>query len=620
MHLLPWIVLFSPLVAALFILFVSRQHRYLSAYVSVAAVAVTFMGSCVMFLVARHQAIPVDHNPHFIWFEFKPYLTVQFGLLNDHLSRTMLLVVTFIGLLVHVYSLGYMHEDRDMARYFGGLSLFMFSMLGIVLADNFVMMFIFWELVGVSSYLLIGHWYERPQAAAAANKAFLVNRIGDFGFMLGILMLWHLTGQVSFHGIENALTKYDLRPDGTASMLPYLTLATLFVFCGPMGKSAQVPLHVWLPDAMEGPTPVSALIHAATMVAAGVYLLVRITFLLELVPMTREVIAWIGIVTAVMAALMATQQSDIKRVLAYSTLSPLGYMICAVGASAGDAAMFHLFTHAFFKALLFLGAGAVIHAMHHEQDIWKMGGLRTKMPVTFWTFLIGTLALIGCPFFSGFFSKDEILAAMARLHPTICLLGLFTAFLTAFYMTRLFIVVFLNQTKSTVVAHAHEVPAVMSWPLAILAVPSIFAGYGFVANHFIVFKDAAADAKLPGGDSMLLHVLPFLAVGAFLLGLILGFLMYRGRTSDPIRIALLQHKFYFDEFYAALVRNTQDALAKVAAWVDRWIIDGLGVRGLSGATWGTGYVLRCLQVGNLQAYAFLFGVGVIVLVYLAVAS
>ncbi len=614
---LPWLVLFSPLVAALLILLVTRGSRTTSAYVSVLAVALSFVASCLLL------ASPDAHH-RISWINFGDgLLQIDFGLTIDSLSRPMLFIVTFVGLLVHVYSLGYMHEDRDMARYFGGLSLFMFSMLGIVMADNFIMMFIFWELVGVSSYLLIGHWYERPAAADAANKAFLVNRIGDFGFMIGILMLWRFTmqvdpehhGHLDFKGAFVALTDAALTPGGFHQWVPYLTVTALLIFCGPMGKSAQVPLHVWLPDAMEGPTPVSALIHAATMVAAGVYLLVRIGFLLIMVPGACEVIAWVGIVTAVFAALIATQQSDIKRILAYSTLSQLGYMICAVGCSAGDAAMFHLFTHAFFKALLFLGAGAIIHAMHHEQNIWKMGGLRTKMPVTYWTFLIGTLALMGCPFFSGFFSKDQILEAMAGRHPAICLLGIFVAFLTAFYMTRLFIVVFLNQTNSKVVAHAHEVPAVMSWPLAILAVPSVIAGYSFVRNPMLHPAEASGEEA----HGWLVASVPYLAIAAFLLGLFCGFLLYRGRTSDPLHISVLRRKFYVDEFYAAMVRRTQDTLAVVAAWFDRWIIDGLGVRGLSGATWGTGFVLRFLQVGNLQAYAFFFGIGVVILVYLAIS-
>ncbi len=611
-HSLPWIVLFSPLVSALLILLVTRGQRALSAYVSVAAVGVSFVASCALL------GMP-NHNPHFAWIDFSPTLLINFGVAVTDLSKTMLIVVTSVGLLVHVYSLGYMHEDRDMARYFAGLSLFMFSMLGIVLADNFVMMFIFWELVGVSSYLLIGHWYERPQAADAANKAFLVNRIGDFGFMAGILMLWSITGQIDFSQLAVTINESVKEPAFRTYFVPYLTVATLLIFCGPMGKSAQVPLHVWLPDAMEGPTPVSALIHAATMVAAGVYLLVRISFLLAWVPITQEVIAVVGITTAVLAALMATQQNDIKRILAYSTLSQLGYMVCAVGVSAGGAAMFHLFTHAFFKALLFLGAGAVIHALHHEQNIWKMGGLRTKLPVTFWTFLLGTLALMGCPFLSGFYSKDAILEAMAREHPTICFFGLFVAFLTAFYMTRLFVVVFLNRPSSKEIDHAHEVPPVMAWPLAILAIPAVVAGYSPVARRFGVSAAEAAGAT-PLAEGHLYALVPYLAVGAFLLGAFLGFVLYRGRSRDPIQIGLLKHKFYFDELYTALIRVTQEALASASAFFDRWVIDGACVRGVSGATWGTGFILRFIQVGNLQAYAFFFGLGVLVLVFLAIWS
>ena len=606
---LPWVILFGPLTAALLILLVTRRQRQLSAGLSVAAVALSFLGSCVLFFSS------VDQHAQFAWLDFAPRLVVNFGVSVTSLSKTMLMVVTGVGLLVHVYSLGYMHDDRDMARYFGGLSLFMFSMLGIVLADNFVMMFIFWELVGVSSYLLIGHWYERPQAADAANKAFLANRIGDFGFMIGILMLWGLTGTVDFATLQATLADYQAK--GLGDLLPYLTVAALMIFCGPMGKSAQVRLHVWLPDAMEAPTPFSALSHAATMVAAGVYLLVKVSFLFALVPTAREVIAWIGIVTAVMAALMATQQSDIKRVLAYSTLSQLGYMICAVGVAAGEAAMFHLFTHAFFKALLFLGSGAVIYAMHHEQNIWKMGGLRAKMPITFWTFLLGTLALMGCPLLSGFYSKDAILVSMAKEHPAICCLGLFTAFLTAFYMTRLFVVVFINRPTSPEADHAHEVPAIMSWPLLILAVPAVGAGWKFVAGRFGL--GGAHDEVVHPGNA-LLGMVPILAVGAFVVGALLGFVIYRGRTAEPINIALFRRKFYFDEFYAALIRLTQDGLGRLSALVDRWVIDGAGVRGVSGATWGTGFLLRFLQVGNLQAYAFLFGLGVILALYLAILS
>ena len=619
-HSLPWIILFSPLVSALLILSGLRSRRYLSAYLSIAAVAVSFVASCLLLGTE-------NHNPHFPWIDLSPGLLINFGVAVTDLSKVMLLVVTSVGLLVHVYSLGYMHEDRDMARYFAGLSLFMFSMLGIVLADNFVMMFIFWELVGVSSYLLIGHWYERPQAADAANKAFLVNRIGDFGFMAGILMLWSVTGQIDFTQLKTTINLSVQEPAFQSHFVPYLTVATLLIFCGPMGKSAQVPLHVWLPDAMEGPTPVSALIHAATMVAAGVYLLVRISFLLAFVPVAQEVIAIVGITTAVLAALMATQQNDIKRILAYSTLSQLGYMVCAAGVAAGGAAMFHLFTHAFFKALLFLGAGAVIHALHHEQDIWKMGGLRQRMPVTFWTFLLATLALMGCPFLSGFYSKDAIIEAMFKAYPIIGWLGLFVAFLTAFYMTRLFVVVFVNRASSKAIEHAHEVPAVMAWPLAILAVPAVTAGYlayprigeafGPLGRVFGISAAEVAGAAHPEVGGLVAHVTLF-AVGAFVVGALLGFVLYRGKTRDPIHVGLLRHKFYFDELYAALIRVTQDALASASAFFDRWVIDGLGVRGISGATWGAGFILRFAQVGNLQAYAFLFGIGLLAIILIAI--
>ncbi len=641
---LPWIILFAPLLSAAVILLITQRSRELSAYISVGAAAVAFAGSCLLFPMAEVPAGGAKNQ--FSWLSISPGkiteaatvdlvapvsasgapgliapgpgLTIPIGITVDALSKVMLLVVTGVGLLVHLYSLGYMRDDDGKARYFGGLSLFMFSMLGIVLADNFLMMFIFWELVGVSSYLLIGHWFQRPQAADAANKAFIVNRIGDFGFMIGILMIWGITGSLEFDKVRVALGQLTGAQALLGTAMPFLTVATLLLFMGPMGKSAQVPLHVWLPDAMEGPTPVSALIHAATMVAAGVYLLVRIGFIIAISVTAQTTIAWIGMVTAVLAALMATQQDDIKRILAYSTLSQLGYMISAIGLTAGDggASMFHLFTHAFFKALLFLGAGSVIHALHHEQNIWKMGGLRMKMPVTFMTFLIGTLALTGMPGTSGFFSKDAILAAAQQRSPALFAIGLFTAFLTAFYMMRLFVVAFLNKpaADNEAVAHAHESPRVMTLPLIILAVPSLFAGYGVVARIFGLQPHGHTGAEHSAVDVMIL------ATTMFVLGTAGGFLLYRNRVRDPLRIGLFKNKFYFDELYAVLVRWTQDALARLSAWFDRWVIDGVGVRGLSGATFGTGFILRFLQVGNLQVYAFFFAVGVLALLYFALLT
>src|ERR1700746_113825 len=391
----PWIILFSPLLAAAVIVIATQPLKKLSSYVSVAAGAFSLLFALMVFCRPYTDV-------SFTWIDLGVF-QVRIGYLIDGFSKMMLLVVTGVGFLIHVYSIGYMHDDRGRSRYFAGLSLFMFSMLGIVLANNFIMMFIFWELVGVSSYILIGHWFERPSAADAANKALIVNRIGDFGFMLGILMVWSASGTVMFGELTS---KWSTLGIGAT----YATLAALMIFCGAVGKSAQFPLHVWLPDAMEGPTPVSALIHAATMVAAGVYMLVRVAFIIQASQTALLVVAWIGTITAVMAALIATQQDDIKRILAYSTLSQLGYMVMAVGLASNNAAMFHLFTHAFFKALFFLGAGSVIVMLHHEQNIWNMGDLRQRLPITFVTFAVGALALMGCPPFSGFFSKDAILA------------------------------------------------------------------------------------------------------------------------------------------------------------------------------------------------------------------
>ncbi|HXA08900.1 MAG TPA: NADH-quinone oxidoreductase subunit L, partial [Chthoniobacterales bacterium] len=470
--LLPWIALLLPLASVFLILLATRPLRTLSAFISVAAVLASFVCSCLIFFQQTSTA------PTISWLDLAPLFSVPLGLTLDPLSRSMLFMVTGVGAVIHVYSLGYMSADEGKSRYFAGLSLFMFAMTGIVLANNFVMMFIFWELVGVSSYLLIGHWFERPAAAEAAKKAFITTRIGDFGFMLGILMVWTATGSLVFTEIAAGMAKFATHPG-------YLTAAALLVFCGAVGKSAQFPLHVWLPDAMEGPTPVSALIHAATMVAAGVYMLVRVGFLIDASLGALQVIAWIGTITAVLAALMATQQNDIKRILAYSTLSQLGYMVMAVGLASGQAAMFHLFTHAAFKALLFLGAGSIIYMLHHEQDIWRMGGLAKRLPITFLTFLVGTLALIGFPGFSGFFSKDAILALAYERDLPIFVFAAFTALLTAFYMTRLMVVAFFGNARSPHAARGAESPLVMTLPLILLSVPAAIGGFGFFARNFL---------------------------------------------------------------------------------------------------------------------------------------
>src|SRR5207245_550707 len=396
------------------------------------------------------------------WIDFGRLLRVPIGFTLDSLSKTMLVLVSGVGALIHIYSLGYMRDDLGKSRYFASLSLFMFSMLGIVLANNFVMMFIFWELVGLCSFLLIGHWFERDSAADAAKKAFITNRIGDFGFMLGILMVWGATGSVVFDDIIPQLWRVTSNPT-------FLTICVLLIFCGAVGKSAQFPLHVWLPDAMEGPTPISALIHAA--------------------------------------------------------------------------AMFHLFTHAFFKALLFLGAGSVLVALHHEQDIWKMGGQGRNLFLTFVTFAIGMLALIGCPPFAGFFSKDAILSLAYNRNPAIFLLALLTAFLTAFYMMRLFVVVFFGKPRSPAARTSREAPTSMLVPLVVLAVLALIGGFNFFALHFVTIpheRDAA-------------QFVPGLALVAMLLGATGAVFLYRGREFDPFSFIVLRKKFYFDEFYQALI-------------------------------------------------------------------
>src|SRR5437764_1629083 len=376
---LPWITLLAPLVSAGVITLFTLRWKAVSSFISIAAVLVSFTCSCLIFTQSGIAAAELA------WIDVGGTFKVPLGFTLDQLSKTMLVLVSGVGATIHIYSLGYMRDDEGKSRYFAALSLFMFAMLGIVFANNFVMLFIFWELVGFTSYVLIGHWFFRDAAADAANKAFITTRIGDFGFMTGILMIWVTTGSVVFAEIAPRMPMFT----GHAT---FVAIVALLIFCGAVGKSAQFPLHVWLPDAMEGPTPVSALIHAATMVAAGVYMLVRVAFIIQASQPALLVVAWIGTITAVMAALIATQQHDIKRILAYSTLSQLGYMVMAVGLASNNAAMFHLFTHAFFKALLFLAAGSVIVMLHHEQNIWKMGGLRRRLPITFATFAACALA------------------------------------------------------------------------------------------------------------------------------------------------------------------------------------------------------------------------------------
>jgi NADH-quinone oxidoreductase subunit L len=551
-----------------------------------------------------------------------------------------------VGSLIHFFSVEYMRGDRGYVRFFACMSFFTFSMLGVVLSNNFLQMFIFWELVGLSSYLLIGFWYERPSAADAAKKAFLTNRLGDFGFLAGIIMIWSAAGTLNFGSLE---TDFFINPTMVG------TLGGLLIFCGAVGKSAQFPLHVWLPDAMEGPTPVSALIHAATMVAAGVYMVCRVFFVFD--PTAQTVIAWIGGFTALLAALIAVQQNDIKRILAYSTLSQLGYMIMAAGLSDRTqghmyqpAAMFHLATHACFKALLFLGAGSVIHALSHEQDIWKMGRLKDKMPVTALTFLIGALALCGLPPLSGFYSKDAILAAAYNTSPVLFGIGVVVAFLTTFYMFRLVFVVFWGRAKSDLPAHAHESPRLMTYPLIALAIASVIAGglgiHRFMEGQFFVAAAKEQVSLWPWwldpfskehgfalGRMMAEVFEPFRSapvaalcgLGAFVFGFLAARGLYVNAASDrlpeslPALCRLMRNRFYFDELYVWLIALTQGAMARLAAAFDDVFLSG-GVRFISGGTELLGRGLRLVQSGNLQTYAFLSAAGIALALYFMLRS
>jgi NADH-quinone oxidoreductase subunit L len=596
---LAWILFYLPIVVAAVNQLVLRRNPVVP-YLATAAAGACFVISLLL--------LGTTETAGFSWATVGG-LDIEIALKLDRLSTGMMVVVTGVGLLVHVFSLAYMKQDLSVNRYFSGLGLFMFSMTGIVLSENFIMMFIFWELVGLSSYLLITHWYHRDSAADAGKKAFLCNRLGDFSFMIGVLLLWGITGSLSFEGLNSWADG-----GGVAAASPgVLGAAILCIFGGAVGKSAQLPLHVWLPDAMEGPTPASALIHAATMVAAGVYMLFRLQLSIgaeAFAGFAGITIAWIGGLTALLSALMATQQNDIKRILAYSTLSQLGYMVMAVGLLAGEAAMFHLYTHAWFKALLFLAAGAIIFACHHQQNIWKMGGLLGKMPITAASFAAGTAALIALPYVtSGFWSKEEILASAYNGNKWLFVVAVAVAFLTAFYMTRAFVVTFLGKPRSEDASHAREVGPLMWVPLVLLAILAIVSGFAFVSERL-----NATRPEHIANTTVLVASIATLVLGAGA-----GFVLYRGRESDPLSIRLFRERFYFDFIYDNyVVRYFQDAFAAIVHFFDELLINGLLVGGLSRGAASCGNLFRKLQGGQLQAYSFAFGLGVILVIYFTV--
>ncbi|MGH7411725.1 MAG: NADH-quinone oxidoreductase subunit L [Candidatus Methylomirabilis sp.] len=561
-------------------------------------IAVSASGlSCLVAFLVFFQAIgggTLDWDLY-SWLKVGDF-QVPIGLLVDPLSVVMMLVVTFVGFLIHVYSIGYMHGDPGYARFFTYLNLFMFSMLVLVLANNYLLMFLGWEGVGLCSYLLIGFWYEKQSAADAGKKAFVVNRIGDAGFLLGLFLIWSTFGSLKYVEVFSAVDP--------ALGTGIYTAITLLLFVGAVGKSAQLPLYVWLPDAMEGPTPVSALIHAATMVTAGVYMVARSHPLYKLAPFSLELVAWVGALTAVFSATIALVQNDIKRVVAYSTISQLGYMFLAAGAGAYASAIFHLGTHAFFKALLFLGAGSVIHSLHGEQDIRKMGGLWKAMPITAWTFLVASLANAGIFPLAGFWSKDEILFnAFTRGVTVPWLLGLIGAFLTAFYMFRLFFLVFAGRFRGDAHAarHLHESPPNMAYPLAILGFFSVIVGlvFGFPPDHglyhrfvapvFEAAHDAAGGAVHASVSSEIGMAAVSLAIA--LLGIVLAHQLYIRRPELPVALAermkgvylMLLNKYWVDELYQAIFVNFGKRVCGVLWGVDSRVVDGA----VNGSSWLT---------------------------------
>jgi NADH-quinone oxidoreductase subunit L len=590
--------------------------------------------SSLLRLPAEHRIFEMDM---FTWIqagEFK----AAFSLYLDPLSSVMILVVTGVGFLIHVYSTGYMSHEKAYARYFVYLNLFTFAMLILVLASNYLLLFVGWEGVGLCSYLLIGYWYEKKSAADAGKKAFIVNRIGDFAFIIGLFLMFWTFGSINFSGVFGkaaALTSSGLLSTGV------VTAITLLLFGGAIGKSAQIPLYVWLPDAMEGPTPVSALIHAATMVTAGVYVVARSSTLFLLAPTSMMVVAVIGAATAIFAATIGIAQNDIKRVLAYSTVSQLGYMFLACGVGAFAAGIFHLMTHAFFKALLFLGSGSVIHALAGEQDMRKMGGVKKYMPVTFWTMFIATLAIAGIPGFSGFFSKDEILwKTFSSGHGSkiLWLIGSVAALITAFYMFRLVFMTFFGTSRMEpdVEAHAHESPKSMTVPLAILALFSVIGGYIGIPhvlgglNRFERFLEPVFSGSHGGGHVEVAHHAPValelglmgLAVTIAVAGISLAYYLYVKNTDLPGKISekyrslytVVYNKYFVDEIYHALVVYPVYRVS-ILLWeiFDVLVVDGI-VNGVGQVLLGTGQAIRRLQTGIVQNYAFSLLLGALLLV------
>lgn len=601
-------LLILPLLSAGVIALFFRKSGKIAAGISVFSAAIC-AGITLLILVGLK---PEGLQATYSWFSMGGF-EVELGYLLNSTSAVLIFVVTFVGFLIHLFSIEYSEHDESRGRFFAGLSLFMFSMTGIVLANNLVMMFMFWELVGLSSYLLIGHYQFKASAAKAANKAFIVNRIGDFGFLIGIIWCWWQFGSVDLQVVEASVHHGK----------EIVTAMGLMLFCGVLGKSAQMPLHVWLPDAMEGPTPVSALIHAATMVAAGVFLMCRIFFLFS--PDALQVIAWVGAVTALYSGFCAITQKDIKKILAYSTLSQLGYMVAAfaLGTVASQhghqygvgASLFHLTTHAFFKALLFLGAGSIIHAAHHEQDIYKLGGISSRMPFTFITFAVGTLALCGIPGFSGFASKEAILGLAYSNNPAIFYMLFAGAGITAFYMTRLFVTVFWGTPRSEHAGEAKENTWVMVLPLLILAFFSIFGWMHWLYPNSL---HAVLVDSIPHPEGSVGRWMPIASVSIAVVGMLLAWFIYKpGSSEDAFEkrvsglFAFIDGKLWFDEIYGFYISRIQQPIAEFISLMDQVLIAGLGMRGSAGGVGLFGLIIRLFTTGNVHHYVYWFAAGII---------